>query len=1174
MSSLFPELDVEVCNLTLLPKAGGAGVDYYFALDYWPAGTIYPGSPACYPLLVSSPVVKRGIDVYFRTDYDVSIEIYADSHLSEYGKTFFDLLQTHEIHNAYCEVRYYAKPVSDGTLTGSDPAALRRSIPLWGGVHAALPTPDGSISSGDRAHLAFTYRGPFDSGSVSASLTTHVDADNIRQTLRVIDTQYDGGAGVLTLRCGDVLFKDKEVSRRLDSTILANLDEKWKGKYGAIVFGQSTTAGEGIAIDAPFFDSGIVSSLPSAKLFSGWAFANHPNKSLERILVKNQYTDLNPAAWVEVALESTGSAAGFGEFISYPDVDPPNWARDLSRWSRAVVYAPASDASKILVNIRAYLLANELARCADLIDGQHFFNADNPGFLSQNNHDMTVEFWVNFDTLYAVADRIIMRQGDIASKTLEWVVYLNSANKITFGISSSGEEISRSVSWGTAATTGVWYHVICQNDNDDPAPDPDVGNMAIYVNAGAAVTQLTATTRTVSGSGLSRNAKDITTLTTTVAHGFKKGAALTVTGASSSDFDGDNFEILEVPTTTTIKYEDNGSSGSSGNGTVVATDRYMNRDGPFSIGSNIYGDPGLDGKIMCVRVWSRLLTSVDITNLYNSGTPVLHEEMADEFREGLRGSFDLTEPTGLRDSSSGSGKLTSAANSASISPFIGYGYSTKAVTLTNVHGQARVEVYEAESADGGATYNPVGSALRTSLLDVMSTNILSFPQLNYWQLQPPLVMAPGVPYMTILDFTKDTGNTYFARCSYVSSAGKHHYARDKRTSTSREEAPNWVIQNDTAFDLEHFYLAQGSANWVASAGSAELYSFQSLETLTINLGSGQTHLEFDEGLEFKLCVSGIADDGSGTYTGTPNAIIERPTHLITFTLLDPDFGVGDDVSAADVDLSAFANAGTVLETQYPGGLKMQIVLENQVYAKDFIREICRQARLVFFKTRHGKLSVKAPTMHTSFNARFSEARHREGFDLLSVADRDYAQVVNEFHQLYFRDPVNQPPETDFHQLNPKEKLSNELYITPDESASGDGYFQSLCAASQALYGRREHTPVFNFYDSATWAQPVQNYYCSRYSTLQKRATFRVPRRDFFASLDLFSAVQIQHTGLAHVDGTSLKARAHQAGAPIVAYHEGTPVLMWMGGTLEGQVMEIEESGAWMTLTIETISPFT
>jgi hypothetical protein len=42
---------------------------------------------------------------------------------------------------------------------------------------------------------------------------------------------------------------------------------------------------------------------------------------------------------------------------------------------------------------------------------------------------------------------------------------------------------------------------------------------------------------------------------------------------------------------------------------------------------------------------------------------------------------------------------------------------------------------------------------------------------------------------------------------------------------------------------------------------------------------------------------------------------------------------------------------------------------------------------------------------------------------------------------------------------------------------------------------------------------------------------------------------------------------------ITNYYEGVPVLKWLGGVLGGQVMEVEESGPWMTLTIETVSGY-
>lgn len=1025
MSALFPELDIEIVEIALTAKAGGSTLTISLSQDFWPLGSIYATNAVSYPLLSGSPTVKRGVDIFFGIDYDVSVDIFADSHLSEYGKSFSDLLESYEIHNAQVRVLYYPKPV------GSKPV---------GEVYAGYTT-------------------------------THDDDENIRQVLRVVGKQYDGVTGRLSLQCRDVMFKDKEISRKLDSVTLSGLEEQWKGKYGAIVFGESTIAGEGIAIDAPLFGG---TEADSAKLFAGWSFSSaFHNKEITRTLVQNQHRDINNAQWVEVDFSTQVE----GDTPS-ASADPPNYANDLSRFARGIVTTPATDAAKILLATRATVGPNNYERCVDLVDGQYLYNTNNLDFLSTEGNDFTFEIWVNPDLLHTTTNRVICRQGDVASLRLEWQLYFNTSDdKFTFGISDTGAAINTTVKWGSAASTGTWYQIICRYNDASH-------EISITVNDGTAVV---------------------------------------TTGA-------------------------------------VVIDKL---NGPFVIGSNINGEPGFDGLVSRFRYWSRLLTTVENAELYNSGEPLFDDEMSDALAVDLRASYPLNEPFGPRADFRGSSILVEGANDTSVSPVIVYDYCPRTLSYTNAVGKIACNVFQAVIADSGNSYNADDAPIRSSSLDLTTSNFTGATGSNFWNMQPSLVMAPGVPYLVSLEFALATGNSYFAKCAYSFDSGAVHYQRDKRNRDV-----NWTKQVDNALNLRQYYLSY-LIDTYSVTGKQYYYRQLDCDAGLSAFNDYFAEINIQKGLVFKNCVKGL-QDLVGTYV-TANTLIQKPTDIIKFTLKNSDFGLG---LTTEVDTTSLDDARTIIAAQYPNDLKMQIVIESQTYAKDFIREICRQARLVFYKARNGKLRCHAPVPHTSFDAVFTEAANRGNFDLLGVIDKDYSQIINEFHQYYYRDPINQPEETGFRNLNPGEKLANELYITPTESSGSNAYLEGLCSLSQELYGRREHVAALNFYDTSTYGQPVQNYYCARYSSLQKRVAFRVPRRDYFNVLDLFSAVQTQHTSLPHSLGTSQKARVHDSGTPVTVYNEGVPTLTWMGGVVGGQILDIEEQGAWITFTLETISQFT
>ena len=191
----------------------------------------------------------------------------------------------------------------------------------------------------------------------------------------------------------------------------------------------------------------------------------------------------------------------------------------------------------------------------------------------------------------------------------------------------------------------------------------------------------------------------------------------------------------------------------------------------------------------------------------------------------------------------------------------------------------------------------------------------------------------------------------------------------------------------------------------------------------------------------------------------------------------------------------------------------------------------------------------------------------------SIRDADYSTVVNEFRQAYKPDDLNRPNNADVLPKNERDKLAGILEITPTSSTNSDTFRQNLCSVSQAKYGKREMTFPLSFYDAATDAQKIQNYYCDRFSTLQKRAILRLPRRTYFNTLDLFSTVQAHHVGISAYDGTALPGKQHYQGTPIVTYSENIPSVVWAGGVFEGQVYEVEEEGPWFTITAETVSVF-
>lgn len=788
MSTIYGELDIEVVKITLAHKVTGATVDYSFSEDYWAAGALYTTNPAVYPLLAGPVQVHRGVDRFAGIKFSVSIQIHGDSHLAEHGKSFVDVLQTYEIHNAPVVIYYYPK-----TLSG---------------------------------------------------LATHSDANNTRQTLRCVVGGFDsggqGGTGIITLQCIDVWFKNREISKLIDGSALTNLDYKYYGEYGSIVFGQSTVSGDGIPIDAPIFDSKLEGSpeRPTMKLFGGWTYPDHPLKAFKRLLVKNQDRNQDSNEWLEVTLPADPQTAVEGVASTSGAT-----ADSLAAYWRAVVYQPPTHAEIISL--------------------------------------------VRFLTI---------PQGSVSSDT---------------------------------------------------------------------------------------------------------------------------------------------------------------------------------------------------------------------------------------------GVMTCAISDAQYQP----------------------------TSD---TYAPVGGALRSESKDPMNAALLVGSA--DFMLSQPLPLSHSGEYFITQEWSNTTDTTNYMTTYYRASGGSTHYSRD-----NSQNDKGWTKQANVRLEHELYAIGDGDDAWKDSTTSGtNRYSYYHLEGKSAYIDAAESRKLIDNGLEFKLCVSGLKDDGSGTYTGSASAVIEKPQHIIKFVLMNSNF-LG--LTSTDVDTSSISTAVTDMDAAYVNSLKMQVVINSQTYAEEFILEICRQARLVFYKTRVGKLALKFPRYSSTPDAGFSEAWHRGDFILESYADNDYSTVINDFRQGYKPDIVNQPNDPALARRDPRVKLANEILLNDTESTAGNTDRVAKCLLSQTLYGKRPHTAALDYYDSSTYAQVVQDYYCDRFTALQKRARFRIPRRTYYATLDLFSNIRLEHTAIPSADGSAYKLNEHYQGTMITNYYEGVPVLKWLGGVLGGQVMEVEESGPWMTLTIETVSGY-
>jgi len=87
-------------------------------------------------------------------------------------------------------------------------------------------------------------------------------------------------------------------------------------------------------------------------------------------------------------------------------------------------------------------------------------------------------------------------------------------------------------------------------------------------------------------------------------------------------------------------------------------------------------------------------------------------------------------------------------------------------------------------------------------------------------------------------------------------------------------------------------------------------------------------------------VDGFQDDGSGTYTGSANALIERPDHILKHMLIDRC-----GLSASEIDSTSYTAAGTFYNTN---SFTLAVVILQRPNVRALINRIAHQAKSIEF----------------------------------------------------------------------------------------------------------------------------------------------------------------------------------------------------------------------------------
>jgi len=217
-------------------------------------------------------------------------------------------------------------------------------------------------------------------------------------------------------------------------------------------------------------------------------------------------------------------------------------------------------------------------------------------------------------------------------------------------------------------------------------------------------------------------------------------------------------------------------------------------------------------------------------------------------------------------------------------------------------------------------------------------------------------------------------------------------------------------------------------------------------------------------------VDGYADDGSGTYTGAPNALIENPADVIRHFLVN-QMGM----TASEVDAS-FTVARAALSGAVSGGYKFAGAITKAADGLGLLEELSSQSRL---RLSHDGYSARLRFMSSP---PFAPVKSIDPsiikMDSVRVTRTGRDELINKLDIHYRRDYTkggNQPG--DYMSL----ACASALY--PRE---GD-------PASVAAYGPRtlKRPCLFGFVSGDAVAQDLREFCITRYKYVKRRVTFTI-----------------------------------------------------------------------------------
>lgn len=498
-------------------------------------------------------------------------------------------------------------------------------------------------------------------------------------------------------------------------------------------------------------------------------------------------------------------------------------------------------------------------------------------------------------------------------------------------------------------------------------------------------------------------------------------------------------------------------------------------------------------------------------------------------------------------------------------------------SIVDADGPIRVSLHHAEIRDTNNLF--LLNELRTKLITGGDARISGTAAVLTEIWDEPCVLLPNITYALCVRWLRDdaAGGTDIMEMFYSNSGSDVLYVESFGNDQFLTKAVSAV---GLQMAIDGIYQISGGSD---TGGASQEYASRNLYANYSSANSGAVKFE---SLTIRSYVKGYKDFTPKVHTATDGNIVKFPSEIISSILNAPSVCKLEDAGRFNHNVTTVTDA---YEVHVGEQAKANLVLTAPTSAMESVLQIAELSRIRFIKERNGKLSARFTSNFNEYACEvISEALERSNMTLISLSETDPNQIVNDLKALYRREYLDNTKDPASVAKIGSDQYAAAFVLNKTSSTDADTTRQAMLEESVSLYGQKEWRREVALFDFREPVRKLVNYFSDRYCFKQKRGTFRLLKRDYHA-LFLRDHVQAQHTKLSGSDDYSANyvrdwdrlkvvdedyaGVTFTGGAAVTVYSSGVPQSLLALGSLNGEVVALQEQGPFLYVTIENMAAF-